>query len=279
MIIRQSFTNQRPTLYLIATPIGNLNDITLRALEVIKEVDYLYAEDTRVTAKLLQHYNINKELISYHKFNEEEKLLDIKEKLEQGYNIGFCSDAGMPSISDPGYALASSFKADYNVVVIPGASASLTALVGSGLVIEPFTFIGFLEKKKGQKEKQILQYKDYEHALVFYETATRLNDSLDSLYKVLGNRKTVVARELTKIYETYYEFNLGDDVSEITLKGEFVIIVEGSSKIDATDEDILNLLKEYINNNYTKKEAIKQVSEKLNVNKNRVYQLTIDNKL
>ncbi len=279
MIIRKSFKENKPTLYLVATPIGNLKDITLRALEVLKQVDFLYAEDTRVTKKLLDHFEIKKALQSYHMHNEEERVKEITEHLENGFNVAFCSDAGMPSISDPGYLLVNSLKANYNVVVIPGASASLTALVGSGLIAQPFSFIGFLPPKQTARKNILESLKNLNHTLIFFESAIKLEKTLNDLYKHLGKRKCVVARELTKMYETYYEFNLGEDISLIEKKGEIVIVVEGAPVIEVTDELIVKTLKNYLNKELSTKEAVYETSLLLNVNKNRVYKLALENKL
>lgn len=278
LVIRAT-KNNVPTLFLIATPIGNLKDITLRAIETLKSVDIIYAEDTRVTKKLLDYYNISKPLISYHKFNEHERISEIKEHLENGLNVGFCSDAGMPVISDPGYLLVSNLKAEFNVVIIPGVTSTITALAGSGIAADKFSFLGFIDKKKTAKIKMLESYKNLEQTLIFFEVANRLFDTINTMYEIYGNRRCVIARELTKLYETYYEFNLGDDISNVTLKGEFVIIVEGYQEKTISDMEIIKNLQHLLTKNKTLKEAILITSESLNINKNKVYDLALKHKL
>ncbi len=275
MKIRKSFQTKKPTLYLISTPIGNLKDLTIRALETLKKVDIIYAEDTRVTTKLLELYEIKKPLYSYHSFNEEQAIKEIFKHLENGLSIGYCTDAGTPGISDPGYYLVAEIKDYFPIVSIPGASSILAALVSSSLVPQPFTFVGFVGRKQTQRKKMLSVYKDYPHTLIFFESANRLSGLLDSLFEVYGKRKCVVARELTKLFETFYEFYLGDDYSKIELKGEFVVLVEGYQKDQISRDDILKLVDELLTQGMSKKDAIKKVSEKLEVAKNLVYQEVI----
>lgn len=261
-------------LYLISSPIGNLKDITLRALEVLEKVDVLYAEDTRVTKKLLSHYQINRELYPYYEYNEEEVLNELLKHLEKGLSVGYISDAGTPGVSDPGYGLIKNVKGLYRVISIPGPSAVLAALVSSGLPIQPFTFIGFLDRKKAAREKTLKQYQDLTHTLVFYERKDRLVSLIKELYQLYGNRKITIARELTKKFETIYHYELKDEI-EIELKGEFVLIVEGAKAEQITETEIVQTLKKYLNKGYLKKTAILKVSEELQVNKNEVYQIAI----
>ncbi len=270
-----SFQNQKATLYLISTPIGNFSDITFRAVEILGFVDVIYAEDTRVTLKLLNYYNIKKSVYSYHSFNEETKYQEIYNHLEKGLNVGYVTDAGTPLISDPGYFLVSKIRTHFNVVSIPGASAVLAALVSSGLIPEPFTFVGFIERKKLQRIKTLRKYKDFNHTLIFYERADRVKDLVADLYLVMGKRKCVFARELTKIYETIYEFNLGDNIENITFKGEFVVLVEGAKTLKISDEKILSVYQELLKEGKLKSEAIRQTASLLNVKKNFVYELVL----
>lgn len=192
-------------LYLIATPIGNLKDITYRALETIEAVDVLYAEDTRVTHKLLSHYHIKKSLKIYHDHNETDMVFEIKNTLSKGLSVGIVSDAGTPMINDPGYTIVKAIKDDFQVVSIPGPSAYLTALTSSGLIPQPHTFIGFLDTKQSKRLQTIEAFKYSPSTLLFYERGSRLNTTITDLYQVLGQRQAVVARELTKLYETFYE--------------------------------------------------------------------------
>lgn len=273
---RTSFLEKKPTLYLVSTPIGNLNDITFRALEVLKNVDLIYAEDTRITLKLLNHYKINKSVNSYHSFNEEEKAIEILNNLGKGLSIALCSDAGTPLISDPGYFLVSKVKDNYPVVSIPGASALLTAIISSGLISQPFTFIGFPDRKKGKRIKQLKEYKTYPHTLVFYERGSRVFEFVNDLFKVFGKRKCVIAKELTKVYETYYEFDLGTDIKDLNFKGEFVVMISGYIEEEATEELIRETAKEFLQKGYTKKDVINLTSDKLKVNKNIIYKIIIN---
>lgn len=268
---RNSFVENKPTLYLVSTPIGNLSDITFRAIETLKNVDLIYAEDTRVTGKLLKHYKINKPVLSYHSFNEEEKGKEILFNMEKGSSIAFCSDAGTPGISDPGYYLVSTIKDYFPVVSIPGASALLAGIVASGLIPQPFTFVGFIDKKSGKRINTLEEYKRYPHTLVFYERGERLQALLNDMYKVFGVRDVVLGKELTKLYETYYEFKLGTNIEAINLKGEFVLMVSGFVKKEVTSEEIIRTAKNFIKKGYSKKDAISLTSETLLVNKNIVY--------
>ena len=261
-------------LYLIATPIGNLGDITYRAIDTLKMVDVLYAEDTRVTIKLLNHYNISKPLKTYHDHNEDEMVLDIKNHLKQGLNVGIVSDAGTPMISDPGYTVVKAIKDEYQIISIPGASAFLTALTASGLIPQPHTFIGFLDTKQTKRLETINTYKYSPATLIFYERGSRLINTCNDLYTILGNRKAVIARELTKLYESFYEFNLKDNIN-LETRGEFVLLVEGYQKETITDERIKEEVLFLIKQGLTKKDAILEASKRLDEKKNRVYEVMI----
>lgn len=262
----------KPTLYLISTPIGNLKDITYRAVEVLNSVDVIYAEDTRVTVKLLNHYEIKKPLKTYHSFNEETACDEIFTDLKNGLNVGLCTDAGTPGISDPGYKVVRKVKEYFNVVSIPGASAILTALVSSGLIPQPFTFIGFLDKKTSLRQKQLENFKTISHTTIYYERASRVPNLLEEMFKIFGPREVVIARELTKLHESFYTFTLKEDISTIELKGEFVIMVSGSTTKEITTNDIIEKMNSLLQLGYTKKEAIKLTSKALNIGKNRVYE-------
>lgn len=261
-------------LYLIATPIGNLGDITFRAIETLKSVDVIYAEDTRVTHKLLNHYSINKPLRSYHDHNEEEMALEIKNSLSKGLNVGLVSDAGTPLISDPGYKVVNLIKDEYEIVSIPGASATLTALVLSALPPQPHTFIGFLDTKESKRLEVLTTFKYVPSTLIFYERGTKIEAIAKEMYEVFGSRKAVIARELTKLYETIYDFNLGEEI-KIELKGEFVLLVEGYKKEEITNERIKEEVSFLIKQGLTKKDAITSASKRLGVNKNKVYEVVI----
>ena len=210
MRIQKSNLDSISTLYLVPTPIGNFDDMTFRSVETLKTVDIIYCEDTRVTKVLLSHFNINTPLKSYHIFNENERLEEIVNNLSNGLNIALVSDAGLPCISDPGFLISKYvIEQGYNVISLPGASASLTALIASGLPNDKFYFNGFLNSKQSQRIKQLEQLIDKKETLIIYEAPHRIIETLQDIYKVFGNRNIVIARELTKKYEEYIFRTLG----------------------------------------------------------------------
>lgn len=217
------------TLYLIATPIGNLEDITLRALRVLKEVDLIACEDTRHTRKLLSSHNISKPMISYHEHNERERASELADKLEAGASIALVSDAGTPLVSDPGFHLVKeAIERSIAVVPLPGPSAITTALAASGLPTSEFTFAGFLPSRRGARRARLREFAETRSTLIFYEAPHRIKDSLQDALDVLGDRATVIARELTKLHEDFIRGNLSDLVAgseQITLKGEMVLLI------------------------------------------------------
>lgn len=277
MKIQKSYLDAGSTLYLIATPIGNFDDMTFRSIEVLKNVDYIYCEDTRITKVLLSHFDIKTPLRNYHIFNEKLVCDDIIELLKNGNNIALVSDAGLPCISDPGYLVASiAIEEDIKVVSLPGASASLTCLIASGLPCEKFYFNGFLNSKQSQRRKQLDELKDRKESIIIYEAPHRILETLNDIYEILGNRKIVLGRELTKKFEEYVRGNVLDLINEgFTVKGEMVLILEGCSK----ESEIINLnsltIKEhfdvYIKKGLSEKDAIKQVANDRNVAKNEIY--------
>ena len=219
-------------LYIIPTPIGNLEDITLRALRILKEVDVLASEDTRHTQKLLSHFEISKVLTSYHDFNKEEKAPVLLQFLKEGRNVGLVCDAGTPTISDPGYLLINQ-AIDHGITVIPlpGPSALLTALSGSGLPTDAFIFNGFLPKKKTARLRVIDELKDEKKTLIFFETPHRILTILEEFYSVFGDRRAVIARELTKKFEEFIYGALSDIVKKKwAVKGEITLLIEGKRK-------------------------------------------------
>lgn len=273
-------------LYLCATPIGNLKDITYRVVETLKEVDIIAAEDTRHTLQLLNHFDIKKPMISYHEHNKAKMGIKIIEKLKEGKNIALVSDAGMPAISDPGEDLVKlAIEHDIEVDSLPGPSACLVALTLSGLSTKKFVFEGFLNKKERKKELERL--KTEHRTIMFYEAPHRLLELLKDVKEILGDRKIAVARELTKRYQEVYRGNVSDSISEFesrNIKGEFVIILEGISqeKLQAIDKNMWEdmSVKEhiilYIDNGFSKKEAIKKVAKERNIPKNVIYKESID---
>tara|TARA_A100001011_G_C14101261_1_gene752914 strand:+ start:93 stop:794 length:702 start_codon:yes stop_codon:yes gene_type:complete len=218
------------TLYVISTPIGNLEDITSRALDILKTVDYILCEDTRVTKRLLLKYNIDSKLISFNEENEHNRISKVIDDLNNNFKIGLVSDAGTPCISDPGYRLVSNIKKnnlDFNVLPLPGPSAAIAALSVSGLPSDCFYFVGFLPKKKG-RQKKLKQIKEIDSSIILYEAPYRINKTLSDLYTCLGDRKIFIAREMTKIYEQHYYGTIKSMIDQnihVNPKGEYVIII------------------------------------------------------
>lgn len=266
-------------IYLCPTPIGNLEDITLRTIETLKSVDIIACEDTRVSRILLNKYEINKPLISYHKFNYKSQIPKILEDLESGKTYAFITDAGMPGISDPGSEIVKEcIKFNYSVNVLPGASASLVALVLSGLNTERFTFVGFLHEKSGKRIEELETFRTYKETLIFYEAPHRISSFLKDLYEVFGDRKVSISRELTKYFEETTRDQLADivmDIEQIKEKGEFVVVVEGYKELEP-QIDIKNELILLIENGYTKKDAIKKLVKDFNLKKNEVYEISLE---
>ncbi len=271
--MQKSFKEIKPTLYVVSTPIGNLKDITLRALEVLKEVDFILAEDTRTSGVLLSHYEIKKPMISYHEFNKNFKEDQIIKLLDEGKNLALISDAGTPGISDPGYEIILKvIDKGYHTVSIPGASAILSALVVSGLIIQPFTFIGFLPRKVSEVKALLKDYINRKETLVIYESPLRVEKTIQSLYEHLGDRKVVLARELTKTFETIIRTTLKEATTlEHNTKGEYVIIIEGATKALDLSLSIPKLVKQYIKEGLSEKDAMKAVAKDRNIPKNDVY--------
>ena len=273
---QKSFANDKPTLFLVATPIGNLSDITYRAVEILKSVNYIFAEDTRVSKVLLNHYGIDKPLDSYHEYNKEEKGNKILELLEKGYNVAQISDAGMPIISDPGYSVAkSAMDLGYNVVIIPGVSASLSALVVSGLNPHPFLFYGFLSNKSQARKSEIKELKDKKETLIFYETPHRIEEFLKDALEILGDRKMALCRELTKKFEEIIRGNISEVITILPeVKGEMVIVIEGSNEVTTYDNlTVIEHVNLYIKEGKTTMDAIKLVAKDRNVKKQEIYDI------
>lgn len=277
-----NYQNTKPTLYLIPTPIGNLEDITLRALSILKSVDKIYAEDTRVSIKLLTHFDIRKPLDSYHEHNEELKLSQIINDLKTGLNIGLISDAGMPLVSDPGYHLVQMVMQEgFNVVALPGANALLPALAMSGIATHPFLFYGFLDTKSAKRKAVLEELKYRKETMIFYEAIHRITQTLKDLYDILGDRNFVIAREISKSYEEIIRGTLQEYEMVGDLKGELVLIIEGyqDQRINS-DLSIVDQVDYFIQSGLKKTEAMKKVSEMTGVPKNQIYQeylkLTID---
>ena len=271
-------------LYLVATPIGNLEDITLRAINTLKEVDLIAAEDTRHTLKLLNHLKINKTLISYYKETEKIKSEILIEKLLEGKNIALVSDAGTPAISDPGEEIVKKAIANgINIIPIPGACAFINAIICSGFTTKEFIFVGFLSKNTKDKKEKLKELKNENKTLIFYESPHKIKSTLEDIAEILGNREIVIARELTKIHEEFIRGKVLDILEEQQeMRGEFVILVKEKEKKEE-EKEFLNSLtleehyKYYSNKNLDKKEIIKKIAKDRHTNKNEIYKYFINN--
>ncbi|SFU80966.1 16S rRNA (cytidine1402-2'-O)-methyltransferase [Clostridium sp. DSM 8431] len=272
-------------VYLVPTPIGNLKDITLRALEVLKSVDIIAAEDTRQTLKLLNHFEIKKQLISYHQHNEQGKSEDILSLIEGGKEVAIVTDAGTPGISDPGAVIVSKcIEKGYDFEVLPGATAITTALVYSGLDTTKFLFRGFISRENKKRKKLFDEVRNATETLIFYESPHRLLNTLSTLRKELGNRRISACRELTKLHEEITRGTIDEVIeffSEKGVKGEFVLVVEGKTQ-DEIEQEIKSKWESlsveehivmYIEEGLSKKEAIKKVAKERGMQKNDVYKI------
>lgn len=286
MRVQKSFDNERQSgvLYLVATPIGNLDDITVRALHTLKEVDVIACEDTRQTRKLLNHFEIEKRLVSYHEHNKEASGNGLLQWLAEGKQIALVSDAGLPAISDPGADLVrDAVSAGYPVIPIPGANAALSALISSGLPTDRFLFVGFLSREKKEREQELKRLSFYPETLLFYEAPHRIGKTLEAMREVWGNRQAVLARELTKRYEEFIRGSLGellDWVDSGEIRGEFCIVVEGAAEPQEASAEavawwnVMTLsehVDHYVANGMTTKEAIKQTADDRGLVKREVY--------
>jgi len=280
--------NERGVLYVVGTPIGNLKDITLRAIETLQNADIILAEDTRQTLKLLNHLNISKSMISYHRHNEADKVQMVVSLLDEGKNIALVSDAGMPIISDPGQGLVRYLvENEYKIEVIPGVTALITAIVRSGMDSTRFTFEGFLSVSKKQRINRLKELKNEIRTMIFYEAPHKILYTLKDMYEVLGDRNICICRELTKIHEEYKNTTFKEEIEIIEqngIKGEIVLIVEGMSEIELEEKrreelekiDPVELVKKYIEEGLDKKDAIKKVAKEMGVNKNEIYKQCIE---
>lgn len=273
--MRQKSYSGGGTLYVIPTPIGNMEDMTIRSINILKQSDVIFSEDTRETGALLKYFDIDKKkLISSHKFNENENYDKLLKYLKEGLVVSLVSDRGTPGISDPGYALIKeAIKENYNVVCLPGPTAFVPAMVMSGLSTDRFLFYGFLNSKKSKQIKELELIKDCKFPIIFYEAPHRITETLENIKEVFGNRKTVLAREISKKFEEIIRDDL-DKIIEIspTLKGEMVIIVDGNkSESDFSDLTIEKHVEMFIEDGYDSKEAIKLVAKARNLPKSEVY--------
>jgi 16S rRNA (cytidine1402-2'-O)-methyltransferase len=268
-----------PGLYIVATPIGNLGDITLRGLAVLKQADVVACEDTRVTGKLLHHFGIKSRMVSYHEHNEQAKRPEILDLIAAGKIVALTSDAGTPLISDPGFKLVEEArKAGFPVFPVPGACAAVAALSASGLPTDSFVFVGFLPTKKGDREKKLAPFSSLPSTLVFYESANRLHSALEFLYEKLGDRRAVIAREITKLYETFMQGNLCELIEQFRekdVKGEIVILVSAPDKEDIIEIPLDEALGEALKDNSVK-DAASLVARLLGLPRQQVYKRAVE---
>ena len=271
---------QKGNLYVVATPIGNLEDITLRAIKTLKEVDLIAAEDTRHTLKLLNHLEITKPMISYHRHNEEIRCENLIKELKEGKNIALVSDAGTPGICDPGEEIIKKcIEEDIKVIPIPGACAMINALIASGISTKEFSFLGFLPLNKKNRKEKIEEIKNSNKTIIIYEAPHKLKNTLNDLSSILEDRKIVLARELTKIHEEYIRGTINELIEKAeNLKGEIVLIIEGKQIKEENELNNLTLEEHfefYKKQGLDKKEIIKKIAKDRNVSKNEIYQYFI----
>ena len=272
-MIQRSY-NDTPSLYLIPTPIGNLEDITLRSLNILKVVDVILCEDTRNTSFLLNHYNIKKRLISCHEYNESKIIEKVVSMLKDNMNIALVTDQGTPIISDPGYIISRGvIDAGFNVISLPGTTAFVPALTISGIEPSPFMFYGFLNAKSGKQIEELKSLKDYKYTIIFYEAVHRIKKTLENMLKVFGDRNVAICREISKIHEEVCRDKISNVIDLVdSMKGEFVIVVEGNKDIiDYSNLDVIEHVKMYVDDGMSDKDAIKKVAKERGVVKSVIY--------
>lgn len=286
MDIQKSFSQSHDcgVLYLVPTPIGNLEDMTFRAIRILKEADVIAAEDTRNTKKLCNYFEIDTPLVSYHEHNKLKSGPQLIERMKNGETIALVSDAGMPCISDPGYeVMVQALAANIPVIPLPGANAALTGLIASGIAPQPFLFYGFLSRGKKERKEELNQLKVHTSTLIFYEAPHRLKDTLKAMQEVLGNRGIVLTRELTKKFEEFIRTTIDDAIEwaqNNEIRGEFCLIVEGNEQSETSDEkdwwedlDIKAHVEHYMEEKrLSSKAAIKQVATDRHMPKRDIYQ-------
>ena len=275
---QKSFENEKPTLYLVATPIGNLSEMSPRAIEILQSVNVIACEDTRTSGQMLKHFGIKSRLIAYQNFNEDPSAKGILNLLSQGQNVALISDAGYPLINDPGQRVVSEAAAEgYNVVPISGSSAFLNALVASGLVVQPFLFIGFLPSSDNERAKKLREYRNYPMTLVFYEAPHRIQKCLETCLEVLGDRRCCIARELTKVHEEFIRGTLKEVLAECDgLKGEIVLIIDGNKDDYRKDVDygtLMNMVNSQVMQGLSKSDAVKKVAGETGISRKKLYDL------
>ncbi|MDW8508821.1 16S rRNA (cytidine(1402)-2'-O)-methyltransferase [Streptococcus mutans] len=283
MQVQKSFKEQTAygKLYLVPTPIGNLQDMTFRSIAILKKVDYIAAEDTRNTGLLLKHFDISTRQLSFHEHNAFEKIPDLLKLLKSGNSLAQVSDAGLPSISDPGYDLVrAAIQEDIAVIALPGASAGITALIASGLAPQPHIFYGFLPRKSGQQKSFFEEKKHYPETQIFYESPYRVQETLENMLAVYGDRQIILTRELTKLYEEYQRGNISEIltyIAENPLKGECLLLVSGydhqEKEQQVSEVELKHLVEALVKEGMKPNKAIKKVAKENDFNRQELYQL------
>ncbi len=271
-MVQKSY-DKGPSLYLVPTPIGNLEDITLRSINTLKEVEVIFSEDTRVTTILLNHFNIKKKLISLHEHNEDKVKEKVLEYLKNRTNVALVTDRGTPLISDPGYKTVKYIiENNYNVISLPGPTAFVPALTSSGISPQPFLFYGFLSSKRSIKKEELNRIKDSNYSVIIYEAPHRIRETLELMLDILDNRRIALVREISKRFETIYRGTIEEIIKE-EIKGEIVIVIEPQTKKEEkVSIDIAKEVKKYINKNLTVRDSIKMVAKDNKISKNVVYE-------
>ena len=272
-MIQNSFDNSN-SLYIVPTPIGNLEDITFRALNVLKKSDIILCEDTRTSSILLNHFNIKKRLVSCHEYNEKKIVDKILFFLKDGLNLALITDQGTPIISDPGFFVVKDvIKAGFNVISLPGPTAFVPALTSSGVTPSPFLFYGFLNSKKSKRITELSNLKKLPYTIIFYESVHRIVDTLSDLFNVFGNREISICRELTKLHEQIFRGEISDALSQLNdLKGEFVLVVSGNQNVfDFGSLDVVEHVNLYLSDGLSVNDSIKKVAKERNVAKSIIY--------
>ncbi len=279
--MRQSSYDGTPSLYLIPTPIGNLDDITVRALKILESVDFILCEDTRESSKLLNHFKIKKKLVSCHEYNENNIKDYVVSELKSGKNIGLITDQGSPVVSDPGFVVAKCvIDSGFNVVALPGATAFVPALTSSGLPPSPFLFYGFLQTKESKIIHELNKLKSFPSTMIFYEAPHRIQKTLEYMLQVFGNRKITIHREISKLHEEICRGTIQELIPIVSkLKGEFVLVVDGNHDVvDYSSMSVLEHVRLYLDDGMSEKDAIKLVAKERGVAKSIIYKEYHDNK-
>lgn len=278
-MIQKSYSeSEYGKLYLIPTPIGNLDDITYRAINTLRDVDVVFAEDTRVTINLLKYFDISKKVESCHKYTEmknKDKIINI---LKSGKNIGYVTDRGTPLISDPGNVIVDAvIEENITVIALPGPSALLPALNMSGISNERFLFYGFLQSKSSLAKKELIDLKEEKYSIILYESPHRILNTLELIFDVFGDRKIAVVREISKLYEEVIRGRVSEVISLAdNIRGEIVLVIEGNNNIE-DNNDYEKLINELIDKGYSKRDAVKEIAERYNVSKNKLYNMVKEN--